>query len=83
MRWSAARITSRSNVADHVTCANDITRPETSVTIEVRIIVDLPSRPEYVDDLSSKSVGSDAQNYSSGRADYGGAACCENVDTLM
>lgn len=83
VRGSIARVASISNVAKDVPRVDQISRLESAVSIEVRIVMNLSSGPEDVDDLSSELVGSDADYYSIRCAEYRRSAWCKDVNALM
>jgi len=83
MRRSIPRIAGISNVAEYVAGVHDISGLEAAISIEMRIVVHLPSRSENVDDLSSKLVGPNPDDDSFGCAQDRCAARSEDIDALM
>ena len=83
MRWSRARVAGIANVAEDVAAIDHIAWFERAVAIEMRVVVNLSSWPEHVDDLPAKLVGSYSKNYSIGCAEYGRTACRKDVDAFV
>ena len=83
MRRSIARVAGISNVAEYVAGVHGISGLEAAVSIEVRIVVHLPSRSENVDDLPSELVGSNPDDDAFGCAQDRCATRGEDINALV
>ena len=78
-----ARITGVADITDDVAGIDHVTLAETSIPLEVRIVMHLPARTENIYDLSAESICADAHYDSICRAQYRRSAFCKNVHALV
>ena len=83
MRRGIARVSCISNIPKYAPGIDDVAGPEPAVPIEVRVVVHLSSRSEYVDDLASERVGSDADDNAFRGAQNRRTAFGKDVDASM
>lgn len=83
VRWGIARVACISNVAKYVPGIDDVAGLEAAIPIEVRVVVQLSSRADDVDDFTSEPVRSDADDNAFCGAEYRRSVSGKDVDTLM
>jgi hypothetical protein len=83
MRRRSNGISGSADIANRITRHYRITFLESPPSIEMRVVVNLTSWSEHVDDEPAKSVRSHPHHYSLCGARYGGAASRKNVDSFM
>jgi len=83
MRRSITRVTSIPNVTKYVAGVDVVSGLESAIAVEMRVVVHLSSRPEYVDDLSAELVDSGADDDAFRCAQNWSAAFRKDVDALV
>ena len=83
MRRRSNRVSGSADITDRVACHDGIPLLESSPSIEMCVVVNLPPRPEHVYDEAAKPVRAYAHHDSLRSARYRSAAPREDVDSLV